>query len=251
VTRRPGQGLGPVAAVAVALLVPLAVDAEDAVPSPALKSALQAYHDSLSKLRWVVSDDRMADLYERALVFRDDAAVVADLAKFYEAASDTQKEALRETLVGVTLPGTGPPGPDRGFFRERSSSKDKTPESRDFFALLESLHPTDPKDAEKAKPARSCSRLGDGSLTDTLKRLEAPKVTEPFYRKVLLAERAPVVREMTTATCLCGERAAAQKELKGWLEKHFDDPAKAQLEARVKDLESNPAVRFRCGRAAP
>jgi hypothetical protein len=48
-----------------------------------------------------------------------------------------------------------------------------------------------------------------------------------------------------------GERAAAQKEIKGWLEKHLDDPAKAQLEARVKDLESNPAVRFRCGSAVP
>jgi hypothetical protein len=239
------------AAVAVGLLAPLVAAADEAVPSPALKSALQAYHDSLSKLRWVVSDDRVADLYERALVFRDDHAVVKDLAKFYAEASDSQKEALRETLVGVTLPGTGPAGPDRGFFAERSSSKDKTPESHEFFKLMDRLHPTDPKAAEKAKPAASCSRLGDGSLTDTLKRLEAPKITQPFYRQVLLAERAPFIREMTTATCLCGDRAAAQKEIKSWLEKHLDDPAKAQLEARVKDLESNAALRFRCGSAGP
>jgi len=250
VRRRFRLALGPSAAVALVLAASPA-KAEDAVPSPALKSALQAYHDSLSKLRWVVSDDRMADLYDKALVFRDDKSVAADLATFFEAASDAQQEALKETLAGVTLPGAGPPGPDLGFFVPRASSKDKTPESREFFAILERLHPIDPKAAEKAKPVRGCSRLGDGSLTGVLKRLETPKVTEPVYRKVLLAERAPFVQEMTTATCLCGDRAAAQKEIKSWLEKHLDDPAKAQLEARVKDLESNPALRFRCTSPPP
>jgi hypothetical protein len=241
--------LGPVLALAALAACAPPATAEEAVPTPALKTALQAYHDSLSKLRWVVNDERMADLYERALVFARDPQVAADLAAFYDEASGVQKEALKETLTGVVLPGSGAPGPDRSFFAARTS-KDKTPESREFFALLERLHPADPRAADKGKTGVGCSRLGDGSLSDVLRRLEAPRITQPFYRKVLEDERARVVREMTTASCICGDRGAAEAEIARWLKAHQDEPARRALEERAKNLGSNPELRFRCASAA-
>jgi hypothetical protein len=221
----------------------------EAAPSPALKAALQAYHDSASKLRWAVSDERLADLYERAMVFATHPQVASDLAAFLEEASDIQRETLKETLMGVVLPGVGPVGPDRSFFKARCT-KDRTPESREFFALLDRLHPSDPTATAQSKATASCSRLGDGSLAGVLRRLETARISVPYYRKVLQDERSQVIQEMTTGDCICGDRGAAEAEIARWLKAHSDDPARPALEKRVKELGSNPQVRFRCSSSA-
>ena len=139
--------------------------------------------------------------------------------------------------------------PEVDYFMKAATARGESVD-RTFFSALRATRPDSvwPVFVERQTDYSGCVRFGNMALIDAYRAWsEFPRQFPGRYADGAKRELDAVVKELTSSTCVCGDAASVELELKRFLADFPPSPVRTQVDQRLRAVqEGRSNLKFKC-----